>query len=155
MHRVGLAFALLLATGMAASANDTFKQLAGNWRGGGTLDFANGAHERVNCRAAYGVSGGSNLQLTIRCASESYRIDLVGSAQESNGRVTGTWTEASRNVGGQLSGTAQGNSVRVIASNPVFTASLVLTTQGAKQSVSIRSQDPQSQIRGATLNLTR
>ena len=155
MHRVGLALALLLATGAAASANDTFKQLAGNWRGGGTLDFANGAHERVNCRAAYDVKGGSNLQLTIRCASESYRIDLVGNAQESNGRVTGTWTEASRNVGGQLSGTAQGNSVRVVASSPVYTASLGLTTQGAKQSVSIRSQDPQSQIRGATLSLSR
>ena len=122
---------------------------------GGTLDYANGAHERLSCRAAYNVQGGSNLQLTIRCASESSRIDLTGSAQESGGRVTGTWNEASRNIGGQLSGTAQGNSVRVIASSPVFSASLGLTTQGAKQSVSIRSQDPQSQIRGATLSLSR
>jgi hypothetical protein len=156
MHRLSLALALMLATGAAASANDTFKQLAGKWRGGGTLDFSNGSHERVNCRAAYDVlKGGSNLQLTIRCASESYRIDLLGSAQESNGRVTGTWSEASRNVGGQLSGTAQGNSLRVVASSPVFSASLGLTTQGSKQSVTIRSQDPQSQIRGATLSLSR
>ncbi len=155
MVRTSLALALLLAGGVVASANDTFKQMAGNWHGGGTLDYANGAHERLSCRAAYNVQGGSNLQLTIRCASESSRIDLTGSAQESGGRVTGTWNEASRNVGGQLSGTAQGNSVRVIASSPVFSASLGLTTQGAKQSVSIRSQDPQSQIRGATLSLSR
>jgi hypothetical protein len=155
MYRTSVALALLLASGVAASANDTFKQMAGNWHGGGTLDYANGAHERVTCRAAYNVQGGSNLQLAIRCASESSRIDLTGSAQESGGRVTGRWNEASRNVGGQLSGTAQGNSVRVVASSPVFSASLDLTTQGAKQSVSIRSQDPQSQIRGATLSLSR
>ncbi len=156
MHRIGLAIALLLATGTAASANEAFQQLAGNWRGSGTLDFANGAHERVNCRAAYDVlKSGNSLQLTLRCASESYRIDLLGSAEERNGRVTGTWSEASRNVAGQLSGTAQGNSVRVVASSPAFSATLGLTTHGAKQSVSIRSQDPQSHIRGATLSLSR
>ena len=158
MIRMSFAFVLfgVLGTAGAASANDTFRQLAGQWRGNGTVAYSDGTHETLHCRAAYDVlKSGSTLQLSIRCASPSYNINLIGSANERNGHVTGTWSEASRNVAGQLSGTAQGNRLQVTASSPALTATLALVTHGSRQSVSIRSQDPQSKLQGAILSLSR
>ena len=150
------ALGILLASAATASANDTFTQLAGQWRGNGTVNYSDGTHERLNCRASYDVlGGGAELQLSIRCASAGYKIDLIGSAHEKGGQVTGTWNEANRNLAGNLSGTAQGNRLRVTASSAAFTASLNVVTSGSKQSVSIRSHDPQSTLRGASLSLTR
>jgi hypothetical protein len=140
----------------SASADDTFRQLAGQWRGGGTVNYADGKHEPVHCRAAYDVlRTGNEVQLNIRCASTSYNFDLMGSARERDGRVSGTWSEASRNVSGSLSGTAQDGRVNVQARSPAMSATLTLVTHGSRQSVSIRSQDPQSTLRGATLSLRR
>jgi len=69
--------------------------------------------------------------------------------------VSGTWSEANRNVAGNLSGTAQGNRVNVVASSSAFSATLNLMTTGAKQTVTIRAQDPQSALQSATLSLRR
>jgi len=158
MQRIRFVLALFVLIGIvgSASANETFKQMAGRWRGSGTVNYSDGTRERVQCRAAYDVlKNGTHLQLNIRCASPSYNIDLVGSAQETNGRVTGTWSEASRNVAGQLSGTAEGNRVQVTATSPILTATLALVTHGSRQSVSIRSENPQSGLQSATLTLSR
>jgi hypothetical protein len=38
---------------------------------------------------------------------------------------------------------------------PTFTANLSLTTRGDKQSITIKSQDAQAEIQGATINLQR
>ena len=158
MSRVPGVICLLLVVAAArpAYASDTFQQLAGQWRGGGTVNYTDGTHERLECRAAYDVlKSGNDLQLSIRCASASYKFNLMGNAQERGGQVKGTWSEESRHVSGSLSGTAQGNKVQVQATSPAMTASLTLVTQGERQTVAIRSQDPQSKLQGATLSLKR
>jgi len=38
---------------------------------------------------------------------------------------------------------------------PTFTADLSLTTRGDKQSITIKSQDAQAEVQGATINLQR
>jgi hypothetical protein len=156
MQRIILAAVLSLATIGTASAGDAFKRLAGQWRGKGTIEFSNKSKETLHCRAAYDVlDGGAQVQLAIRCAGDSYRIELLGNASDANGRVSGSWTEATLNVGGSLSGSAEGSNIRVKAESPVFTASFGLVTHGGRQSVSIRSETPDSTIRGATISLAR
>ena len=157
MHRIILAAALCAATGISqASAGEAFNRLAGQWRGNGTIEFSNKSKETLHCRAAYDVlERGAQLQLAIRCASDSYKIELLGSANEAGGKVTGSWSEATLNVSGSLSGNADGSSIRVLASSPVFTASFGLVTHGGRQSVSIKSQTPDSTIRGASISLAR
>jgi hypothetical protein len=155
MTGCAIVFGLVLAAA-SASANDTFMQLAGQWRGDGMVNYSDGTKETLHCRASYDVlKDGTDLQLSIRCASAGYKIDLIGSAKESGGRVSGTWSEANRNVAGSLSGTAQRNRVHVLASSSALSATLDVVTTGAKQIVTIRSQDPQSTLQGATLSLQR
>lgn len=150
-----LAMTLTLLTG-AAYAASPFGRLAGQWSGSGNIELANGAREPIKCRAAYDVLGEqTNLQLNIRCASESYNFDLRGSANYDGGAITGTWSESTRNAAGTLSGRAEGERFRVQATGPSFTASLTLVTNGDRQVVTIKSQDAQAGVKGASINLRR
>jgi hypothetical protein len=88
-------------------------------------------------------------------ASDSYNFDLRGSATYAAGAITGTWSESTRNAAGTLSGKVEGVGFQVVAKGPAFTADLNLVTRGDKQSVTIRSQDAQAEVRGATITLQR
>jgi hypothetical protein len=83
--------------------------------------------------------GGSNLQQSLRCASDSYRFELGSNVNYAAGRISGTWTEASRNARGNLSGTVKGGEILARADGPGFAANLLVFTRGNQQSVSIRS----------------
>ena len=144
------------ATQGAASSANPFAELAGSWSGSGIIDLSNGKHEPIKCRASYDVLEEQNkLQLNIRCASDSYNFDLRGSATYAAGAISGTWSESTRNAAGTLSGNVEGSGFQVIAKGPTFTANLNLATRGDKQSVTIKSQDAQANVQGATITLQR
>jgi hypothetical protein len=153
---VGYADAQGRTTVGSAPSESPFAQLAGGWSGAGTIDLANGKHEPIKCRASYDVLETQNkLQLNIHCASQSYSFDLRASASYSGGAITGNWSEATRNAAGTLSGKVEGAGFQVVAKSQAFGASLNLVTQGNKQSVTIRSQDEKSEVRGATITMQR
>jgi hypothetical protein len=144
------------ATQDAASSEGPFGQLAGSWSGSGTIDLSNGRHEPIKCRASYDVLEEQNkLQLNIHCASDSYNFDLRGSATYAGGAITGSWSESTRNAAGTMSGKVEGVGFQVVAKGPTFTANLNLVTRGDKQSVTIKSQDAQADVQGATITLQR
>src|SRR5689334_22683147 len=144
------------ATVGAATQESPFAQLEGSWSGAGTIDLANGQREPIKCRASYDVLENQNkLQLNLNCASESYKFDLRASAAYAAGSISGNWSEATRNAAGTLSGKVEGAGFRVVAKGPAFDADLDLVTKGDTQAVSIRSQDQQSSVRGATITLRR
>ena len=148
--------AVLLASGAHSQGADPFAKLAGQWAGSGTIDLANGATEPIKCRASYDVlEEQNNLQLSIRCASDSYNFDMHASATLASSAVSGTWNEVSRNVAGKISGTAAGDRIDVVADSSAFTASLAMTTRGNKQSVVIKSKEANAQVKGATISLQR
>jgi hypothetical protein len=158
MHRTFFAAILCvtIAGTTSAFAGDAFTRLEGQWRGNGTIEFSNKSKETLHCRAAYDVlQSGANLELSIRCASDSYHIDLLGKVTEAGGKVSGSWSEATLNVSGSLNGTAEGSTIKVLAKSPAFTAMFGLTTHGKRQSVSIKSETPDSTIRAATISLAR
>ena len=117
-----------------------FAGMAGSWAGGGTIGLSNGDRERIRCRASYAVGGGgTSLRQSLRCASDSYNFDLGSDVRYSGGAISGSWSEATRGVGGDLSGTARGSDIRARADGPGFAANLTLSTRGDRQSVSIRA----------------
>jgi hypothetical protein len=68
------------------------------------------------------------------------------------GALSGTWSESSRGINGNLEGRGSNGNFQVVASAPGFTASIALTTRGNKQSVVIRSE---SAFRSASISLSR
>ena len=128
-------------------------RLAGSWSGAGTIDLANGKYEPIKCRAS--LEDQSKLQLNLHCASQSYNFDLRASAAYSAGAITGNWSESSWNAAGTLSGKVEGAGFQVVAKGQTFSANLNLVTRGANQSVTIKSQDAQAEVRGATITLQR
>jgi hypothetical protein len=131
-------------------------RLAGQWAGSGTIDLSNGTREPIKCRAAYDVlAARRNLQINIRCAGDSFNFNLYSSATLAGRAVSGTWSESVHGVAGTISGTADGDHIRVRAESIAFTANLSLATHGSRQSVLIRTVDPNSSIKGATIGLRR
>jgi hypothetical protein len=133
-----LAFSLFTAQAHAQGAGP-FASLSGAWTGGGTISLASGANERIRCRAVYQVgSAGRAMELSIRCASDSYNFDLAGSVVYQGGAISGTWSETSRGVNGTVSGRASGSQIQAFAQGAGFSAGLSLSTHGNRQSVVIR-----------------
>jgi hypothetical protein len=67
--------------------------------------------------------------------------------------ISGSWSEASRNASGTISGRAAGDHVEAAARGENFSASLSLTTRGPRQTVSIRPQG--TNIAAVSLALNR
>jgi hypothetical protein len=130
-----------------------FAGMAGNWSGGGTVTLDDGSTERIRCRASYAVgAGGNGLNLSLICASDSYKFDLRGNVVAERGALSGTWSESSRGISGNLEGRGSNGNFQVVTSAAGFAANISLTTRGNRQSVAIRSD---SQFRGASISLSR
>ncbi len=129
-----------------------FAGMAGRWAGGGTVTLDDGSTERIRCRAIYAV-GGPQMNLTLTCASDTYKFDLHGEVVAGpNGVIRGTWSESSRNVTGNLQGRGRGGSFQVVANGPGFDANISLVTRGNRQSIVMRAAN---QFRGASISLSR
>lgn len=155
-QRLLVAAAVLFgATTFAARAHaesGPFAGMAGRWAGGGVVTLDDGSSERIRCRATYAVAG-PHMRLTLTCASDAYKFDLAGDVvAEPGGRISGSWSESSRNISGTLQGHGGNGSFEVVASTGGFNAGIALNTRGARQSISMRAD---SQFRAANISLSR
>ena len=80
---------------------------------------------------------------------------MRASATYSAGSVSGTWSESTRLVTGTIAGRADSEHISVVAKAASFSASLTLTTHGARQSVVIRAHSADAGIKGVSINLRR
>lgn len=123
----------------ASAAGGPFSDYAGYWSGEGTIAVANGANERIRCKATYAVdASGSQLNQSLRCASDSYKLEIASNVAASGGVISGTWSEATRSVTGNIQGRIIDGRVSGTIVGVGFTAGLSLTTRGRTQSVTIR-----------------
>jgi len=143
-------FAASTASGYAQSGGP-FAGMAGVWAGGGTVTLDDGSRERLRCRANYAVEGNS-LTMNLTCASDAYKFDLRAGVVSEGGAISGTWSETSRNIGGNLAGRGGAGNFQVAASAAGFNANISLHTAGRKQSIAIRAD---SVFRGADISLSR
>ncbi|PZA09693.1 hypothetical protein DNX69_22615 [Rhodopseudomonas palustris] len=153
LKAAGLGAAMMLSASAAVADSGPFAGFEGSWSGSGTVALSDGTKERIRCKATYRVgSGGNQLTQTLRCASDSYKFDLSADVASSGDRISGNWSEASRNVNGSLQGKAGGGHIEVFVEAAGFAASISLTTRGNKQSVAISSK---GEIRGVNISMTR
>jgi fermentation-respiration switch protein FrsA (DUF1100 family) len=156
---VGAAVVGLLLAGAGArdarSEPGPFSALNGSWSGAGTIKKSNGASERIQCRSAFEPAGAANLSLRLRCASDSYNFDLTAGVAYQSGAISGSWQEATRNVGGGISGrsVSEGRQVQAVAQTIGVTSNITLITRGNHQSVSIVT--PGTEVPEITISLEK
>lgn len=146
-----LASAFATASTASVAQSPVFADLAGRWAGNGSIQLEDGSTERIRCRATYAVSGpGLNMNLT--CASDSYRFELRSNVAVRGNALSGSWSEISRNLTGDLAGRAGNGRYDVTVSSPVFTANLVLSVQGNRQNISMSSR---GEFRSVSISMTK
>jgi hypothetical protein len=131
-----------------------FSALTGSWSGGGTIKLSSGSAERIRCRSD-DETRGVDLMLRLRCASDSYSFDLTATVRYEGGAISGSWSEASRSVSGSIAGRSNpnGSEIQVTAQSPAFTANLIISTRGARQSITIST--PGTQVSEVMVALER
>ncbi|OSI69221.1 hypothetical protein BSZ22_19030 [Bradyrhizobium canariense] len=154
-RRLLIAAAVMFAAGIANSESKAqsgpFAPLAGSWSGSGTVTLDDGSTERIRCRAKYAPIG-PTMELSLTCASDAYKFNLGANVKAEGGAIAGSWSEASRNISGSLSGRGAGGNYELLASTAGFNANISLKTSGNKQNVTMRAD---SQFRGANISLSR
>src|ERR1700686_3050095 len=149
----GVGAALLLSVSMGHAQSGPFAGFDGAWSGNGTVSLSDGSTEHIRCKADYKVNGtGLGLKQSLHCASDSYKFDLTSDVTSQGDRISGNWSEASRNIFGNLQGTAGGGRIDVFVEASGFAANLTLTTIGNKQVVQISSK---GEIRGVNITITK
>jgi hypothetical protein len=150
---VGVGAALMLSVSASHAQTSPFAGFSGAWSGNGTVSLSDGSTEHIRCKAEYQVNGsGLGLKQSLHCASDSYKFDLASDVTSQGNRISGSWTEASRNIFGNLQGTAGGGRIDVFVEANGFAANLTLTTTGNKQTVEISSK---GEIRGVNITMVK
>jgi hypothetical protein len=148
-----VAAALMLSISASNAQSGPFAGFDGAWSGTGTVSLSDGTTERIRCKADYKVSGtGLALKQSLHCASDSYKFDLSSDVTSQGDRISGNWSEASRNIFGSLQGTAGGGQIEVFVEANGFAANLKLRTTGNKQTVQISSK---GEIRGVNITMVK
>jgi hypothetical protein len=140
----GFGAAALAAVGMSliatsAVAASPFDRLGGSWSGSGAATFEGGQKERLTCNGYYRNQGGTKLNLALRCASPSTKIEVRGNLTYSGGQVTGSWEERTYNAAGTASGSGSDAGVNLNFSGSV-SGSMRVSVSGSSQSVAINYQ---------------
>jgi len=145
--------ALMLSMSASHAQSGPFVGFEGAWSGTGTVSLSDGTTERIRCKADYKINGtGLNLKQNLHCASDSYKFDLSSDVTSQGERISGNWSEASRNIFGNLQGTAGGGQIDVFVEASGFAANLTLRTSGNRQTVQINSK---GEIRGVNITMVK
>jgi hypothetical protein len=116
-----------------------FAGLSGYWIGAGTITMSNGSRERPRCKAVYAVKDtGKALNQSLRCASDSYRLEISSNVISNGGSLSGTWGEALRHATGNITGRASDAEIQASVGGAGFSAEVQVHYRGDRQSVSIR-----------------
>jgi hypothetical protein len=149
----GVGAILMFSISAGHAQSSPFAGFDGAWAGTGTVSLANGTNEHIRCKADYKVSStGLALKQNLHCASDSYKFDLSSDVKSEGDRISGSWSEASRSIYGNLQGTAGGGQIDVFVEAAGFAANLNLRTNGTKQVVQINSK---GEIRGVNITMTK
>ena len=149
---VAIAALFFLVPGSSSYAGPSpFDTLLGSWGGSGELRLDKGRTERIKCNAYY-TGGGAELGVAIRCASDSYKIEIRSKLSYSGGRLSGNWEERTFNASGSASGTASPNKLSISIKGGVSGTMLVNFTKSS-QSVTISTQG--AALKGVRISLAR
>lgn len=146
-----LASATAVATASRAEASPT-KRLLGTWAGRGVARFEGNKSERIKCNAYY-TGGGRKLNIAVRCASTSYKIEIRSKLENRSGRLTGTWEERTFNASGQTSGSISEERIRLSINGGGLSASMAVQFNDTEQNIKVRADG--SQLKSVAIDLSR
>lgn len=151
-----LTVSALCTAGLIASHGalqaDELSNLSGSWQGRGTVNRQDGTKERLRCQAAYSNASPA-VSMMLTCASDSYKFELQSNFKNDAGRLSGTWSETTRRLQGNIAGNVDGDTVRARVNSDTFSAFLNVRTVGAQQTVVIES--PGSTIANVSISLKK
>jgi len=109
-----LALVVAAATSAAESPN-----LAGSWKGGGTVTFTSGATEQAKCRARFSPSGKAAYDVSATCATQSGTVSQTAFVRGTGNRFKGTFYNPEFDTSGNISISVNGGSqvVRLTSKN--------------------------------------
>lgn len=100
---LALGFASLTTVAVAAD-------LAGSWRGAGTVRFNSGATEQAHCRATFSPSGKSAYDVSATCATPSGTVSQSAFVRGSGNSYRGTFYNPEFDASGRISISVSGRS---------------------------------------------
>lgn len=156
-QRIALAAGLFLLPVSASAqqqAGGAFSQFAGDWSGEGTVKTTAGS-ERIRCKVHYTVaSDGASLEQKMRCASDSYKLEVRSKVAATGTKLTGKWNEITRDSIGNISGTITSTGIRAMIDGIGFTAGMDILTDANRQSITINPTGA-TEIAHVEITLTR
>lgn len=101
---------LLVSLAFAGPSAAQSPNLAGTWRGGGSVSFASGQRERAQCRAQYRRSSGTSYTLRATCATASGRASQTATLRYVGGNsYQGNFYNREYDISGTISVSVGGN----------------------------------------------
>ena len=152
-----LAGASLIASNApsVAEPSSPFAALLGRWTGEGKLGVKDNAPEIVKCRVTY-IAGedADHLKQTIRCATAGGSIEVQSAVAHAAGVLSGTWSETTHNINGELTGQVTPRGFRVVVKGGELAANMdIITMRNSQQIVEI--QFFHSSLIGLSMVLTK
>ncbi len=132
--------------GHAQSANP-FTKFGGNWTGSGFIHLSNLTKEQVRCRATFTPANTLNifsLKVELRCAGDNDNFNIQSDLIYGDSAISGTWSENSRGINGNVKGAINGDEIRVLLESDFFNATFAMMIVGDKLQINIQS--PGSEI---------
>ena len=143
--RIALAAAAALMA-QAALAAGPLSAYGGSWRGGGQLN-ANGRSEPLSCRSDNTpAEGGTAISLSLTCASDTFRVEIHSDLTADGRNVQGSWTEATQNVSGNVSGVIFRRQIEASVTGSGVDANVIIRVAGRRLDFSLASQQGNVQV---------
>ncbi|MBX9862531.1 MAG: hypothetical protein K2Y42_07230 [Hyphomicrobium sp.] len=102
-----LALGLAVATTSVPAAS---ADLAGSWKGGGTVKFSSGATEQAHCRATFSPSGKTAYDVSATCATSSGTVSQTAHVRGSGSSYRGTFYNPEFDATGKITIAVSGRS---------------------------------------------
>jgi hypothetical protein len=117
-----------------ASAEPAFESVAGSWSGGGWMKPSDGPRERVRCKVDYvPKNAGQSVKMTVRCASDAYKMELSANIDQNGTALSGNWFESQYRQGGSVSGQNVNGLIEAKVESQTIVALLTVRTKGNHQ----------------------
>jgi hypothetical protein len=130
---------LLLAASLAMpseAAATPFDQLAGDWKGGGTVILKDGESTPVTCEVTYKPAG-SKITQTLRCTGDDYEVDTTLKLTDKGGKIKGSWNESVYDASGSVTGTAKDDIVHAVITGDKFRGRMSIKLSDADHTINI------------------
>lgn len=111
---LSLASGALLAAASSATPALADPDLAGSWRGSGTVHFSSGASEQARCRATFRPSGARAYDVSATCATQSGTVSQTAFIRGRGSNYRGTFYNPEFDTSGKIQISVSGSSSQVV-----------------------------------------